>query len=369
MAKTNQELLSERKERLRKAVALEKPDKTPFILMADAFCARHMGVKMSDFCSSLMFANQIMVNSCKALGDLEGITHAFPAAPLFPMAIMTQVELPGKELPDDSLWQLNEKEVMTIEDYDTILKKGWMSFMTDYLVNRLHFPLEKTMAELADTPKMVQNFEDAGYVVYAPTATGTVTELIGGGRSMPKFIHDLYKIPDKVEAVLDAIQQETMPVLRQQIRDTKASIVFLSPARGASEFYSPKLWERFVWKYIWETAEVIVEEGACCNIHIDSNWERDLHFFRSLPKAKCVFESDGVTNIYKIKEILGDHMCIKGDVASTMSTLGTPDDVYNYCTKIIRDMGPGFILSTGCSAPPDAKIENIKAMVAAAGGH
>ncbi len=31
---------SEREERLRKTVALEKPDKTPFILMADAFCPR-----------------------------------------------------------------------------------------------------------------------------------------------------------------------------------------------------------------------------------------------------------------------------------------------------------------------------------------
>ena len=367
--KTNHELLSERKERLRKAVALEKPDKTPFILMADAFCARHMGVKLSDFCSSLQFANQTMLNSCKALGDLEGMTTAFPAGPIFSLIFMTHVKLPGKELPDDSLWQLDEKEVITIEDYDTILQKGWMPFMTDCLVNRLHFPLETAMAELADAPKMVQNFEDAGYVVYSPIVATAVPELLSGGRSMPKFIHDLYKIPDKVEAVLDVIQQEMLPVLRETIRHTKASIVFLSPARGASEFYSPKLWERFVWKYIRETAEVIIEEGACIDIHIDSNWERDLHFFRSLPKAKCVFESDGVTNIYKIKEVLGDHMCIKGDVASTLLTLGTPDDVYNYCTKIIRDMGPGLILSTGCSAPPDAKVENIKAMVAAAGGH
>ncbi len=348
---------------------MEKPDKTPFILMADAFCARHMGVKMSDFCSSLKFANQTMLDSCKALGDLEGVTTAFPAGPIFPLIFMTHVKLPGKELPDDSLWQLDEKEVMTIEDYDTILKTGWMPFMTDCLVNRLHFPLEEAMAELADAPKMAQNFEDAGYVVYSPIVATAVPELLGGGRSMPKFIRDLYRIPDKVEAVLDVIQQEMLPVLRETIRHTKASIVFLSPARGASEFFAPKLWERFVWKYIRETVEVIVEEGACCDLHMDANWERDLHFFRSLPKAKCIFESDGVTNIYKIKEVLGDHMCIKGDVAAAMMSLGTPDDVYNYCTKIIRDMGPGLILSTGCSAPPDAKVENVKAMVAAAGGH
>jgi hypothetical protein len=364
--KSNQELLAERKERLKKTIALEKTDRAPFILMADAFCAKHMGVKLSDFCSDLKFANQTMVNSVKALGDLDGITAAFPAGPIFPLIFLTKVKLPGKELPDDSLWQLDEREVMTVEDYDTILNKGWTPFYIDFLKTRLGFPFESMMAQLAEAPKYVQNFEDAGYLVYSPIVATAVPELLGGGRSMPKFTRDLYKIPDKVEAVLEVIQKESLEQLRQTIRATKASVVFLSPARGASEFFSPKLWERFVWKYIKETADVIIEEGAAIDIHCDSNWERDLSFFRTLPKAKCVFETDGVTNIYKIKEVVGDMMCIKGDVGATKLVFGTPDEVYNYSSKLIKDIGPGFILSTGCSAPPDAKVENIKAMVAAA---
>jgi uroporphyrinogen-III decarboxylase len=79
-----------------------------------------------------------------------------------------------------------------------------------------------------------------------------------------------------------------------------------------------------------------------------------------------VFESDGVTDIYKVKEMLGDRMCIKGDVPAAMLSLDTPDNVYNYCRKRIEEIGPGFILSSGCSAPPNAKVENIKAMIAAA---
>jgi len=363
---TTQELLRKRKERLRKVIALEKPDKTPFILMADSFCARHMGVKLSDFCSSFKVANKTMLDSAKALGDFEGMNAAFAAGPIFPLIFMTKVKLPGQELPADSLWQLDEKEVMTIEDYDTILNKGWGPFMVDFLKNRLNFPLEATMQQLAEVPKLVQNFEDAGYVIYSPIVATAVPELIGGARSMPKYTRDMYKIPDKVEAVLDVIQKECLETLRQTIRATKATIVFLSPARGASEFYSPKLWERFVWKYLKETADVIFEEGAAIDIHIDSNWERDLEFFRALPKGKCVFETDGVTDIYKIKKVLGDRMCIKGDVGAAKLSLGTPDEVYNYSVQLIRDMGPGFILSTGCSAPPDAKVENIKAMVAAA---
>jgi uroporphyrinogen-III decarboxylase len=128
------------------------------------------------------------------------------------------------------------------------------------------------------------------------------------------------------------------------------------------------LWERFVWKYLKATADVIIEEGAAADLHIDGQWERDLDYFKAFPKGKCVFESDGVTDIYKIKEALGDRMPIKGDVSAVLTSLGTPDEVYNYCTRIIRDIGPGLILSSGCSLPPNAKVENVKAMIAAATG-
>ncbi|MCL6477879.1 MAG: uroporphyrinogen-III decarboxylase [Peptococcaceae bacterium] len=366
--KSNQELLKERVERVHKAIALEKPDKTPVVLLADAFCATHMGVKLSDFCSSLQYSNKVMVESIKDLGDLEGFDSAFVAANLFPLSLMTRIKLPGRELKENTLWQLDERELMTRDDYDTILNKGWKPFMEDYVKNRLNMDLDLILGELADTPQMVKNFEDAGYYVYSPLVINLVTERISGGRSMQKFIKDMYSIPDKVEAVIDVIQKETLDELRQQIRATNSKVVFISPARGASEFYSRKLWERFIFKYLKEVADAILEEGAVVNFHIDSNWERDLEYFRVFPKGRCVFETDGVTDIYKIKEVLGDRMCIKGDVPAAMLTLGTPDDVYNYCTKLIKDMGPGFILSSGCAVPVNAKVENVKAMIAAASG-
>jgi len=366
--KTNQELLNERMKRVHQAIALEKPDRTPVVIQTDGFCAKHMGVKMSDFCANLSYSNQVMLNSAKELGDFEGFDAAFVAGPIFPLIFMTKVKLPGKELPDDALWQLDEKEVMTVEDYDVILNKGWGGFMRDYLINRLGVDFDALMEQLSKTPQMVKNFEDAGYMIYSPLVAAAVVELLGGGRSLPKFVRDLYKMPDKVEAVLEVIQKENMDLLRQQIRASKSSIVFISPARGASEFFAPKLWERFVWKYLKEAADVILDEGAIVNFHMDSNWERDLDYFTAFPKGRCVFETDGATDIYKIKEVLGGRMCIKGDVGAAKMSIGTPDDVYNYSSKLIKDMGPGFILSTGCSVPANAKVENIKAMIAAAKG-
>jgi uroporphyrinogen-III decarboxylase len=366
---TNAELLEAKKARLKKAIALEKPDRTPVILMEDSFCAVHMGVKMSEYSKDLKTQNQVMLDSIKAMGpDVDGINAPFGTPLLFPLIFLCKVKIPGRELPENALWQLDEQELMTVDDYDVIIEKGWSNFQQKFLVERLNYPLEAVMEQLANTPQFVKNFEDAGYLVYSPLVGGTVNEQLGGGRSFPKFMRDLFKIPDKVEAALDVIQEEFLAGLRQQLRAMKPILIFLSPARGASEFFSPKLWERFVWKYLKQAVDVILEEGVAADIHIDSNWERDLDYFRVFPKGRCIFETDGVTDIYKVKKVLGDRMCIKGDVSAVKLTLGTPEEVYNYSTQLIRDMGPGFILSSGCSIPPNAKVENVKAMISAATG-
>jgi hypothetical protein len=365
---TTEQLLQERTERVKKAIAFEKTDRAPVIITGDAVFASHVGMKLSEFCSNIQASQEAMLTSFKDLGDVDGTTSTFATAVMFPLMFYTKIKLPGRELPDDTLWQLDEQELMTTADYDTILNKGWKDFSDNYLKNRLGVDIGALFAQLGDVPQYTKNFEEAGYMVYIGNGLITVNEFLSGGRSFPKFMRDLFKMPDKVEAVLDVILEETLADLRQQIRAAKPLVVFISPARGASQFYSPKIWERFVWKYLKATAEMVIEEGSVANLHIDGNWERDLDYFRTLPKQKCVFELDGATNIYKAREILGDHMCIKGDVPAALLTLGTPDEVYNYSAKLIKDMGSGFILASGCTVPPNAKFENVKAMVAAASG-
>ncbi|HEY3425296.1 MAG TPA: uroporphyrinogen decarboxylase family protein [Negativicutes bacterium] len=366
--KSASELFQEHTARIKSAIALEKTDRTPILLTGDSFCARHMGVKLSDFCKSVKLSHETMLSSVKAMGDVDAVGSTFVAANALPIGYFSKVKLPGRELPEDAMWQIDEQEIMTVEDYDTILKNGWTSFRDDYLTNRLNVSLPSVFAELADMPQMNKNFEDAGYVVYCGAISSTVNEFLGMGRSFPRFMRDLYKIPDKVEAVLDIIQQETVEAIRQQIRAAKPIAALLSPARGASTFFSPKLWERFVWKYLKGLADAIIEEGAVANIHLDGNWERDLEYFKDFPKGTAIFQADGATDIYKVKEVLGDRMCILGDVPAALLALATPDQVYNYSAKLIKDIGPGLILSSGCSIPANAKVENVKAMVAAANG-
>ena len=60
-------------------------------------------------------------------------------------------------------------------------------------------------------------------------------------------------------------------------------------------------------------------------------------------------------------------MCIMGDVPAALLSTVTEEEVYDYSVRLIRGLGPeGFILHSGCDIPVNAKLENVKAMIAAA---
>jgi uroporphyrinogen-III decarboxylase len=102
-------------------------------------------------------------------------------------------------------------------------------------------------------------------------------------------------------------------------------------------------------------------------LHLDSNWDRELSRFRELPKARIIMALDGETDIFLAKEILGDHMCIMGDLPATMMAMEDADTVYEYSIRLKRKLRPeGFILHSGCDIPDNAKLENVQAMVSAA---
>lgn len=368
--KTNQELYNERLNRIKTAVALGKPDRVPVVPVATAFCAQHLGVNLSEFAMNVELSNKIILESFTSLGEIDGIQQPFEYADALSTLWLSKVEIPGRELPENKLWQIAEAELMKVEEYDTIINKGFNSFVSEFLVTRLNNVGESIAKNMLPyVGQAVQNCANAGLVPLSPLIFTTPYEYFCGGRSLVRFMRDLYKMPDKVQAAMDVAMEDIITNMRRDIQLGKPVAAWVGGWRSASSFLAPKLWQRFVWPYFKKLVNVAVEEGIIPVLHLDSNWERDLEFFKELPKAKCIITPDGSTDIYKIKEVLGDHMCIMGDVSAAMLSVGTEDEVYNYSKKLISDIGPsGFILSSGCDIPYNAKPKNVKAMIAAATG-
>jgi uroporphyrinogen-III decarboxylase len=197
----------------------------------------------------------------------------------------------------------------------------------------------------------------------------TPIELLCGARSLMEFAMDLLEIPDKVEAVMDTILPHLADKTVRRAKKLGYPLVWIGGWRSAPYLLSPVMWNRFVWPYFRETVLEVIDAGLIALLHLDSDWTRELERFKELPRGKCIMALDGETDIFRAKEILGNHMCIMGDVPASMLFLGHPHDVYQYCSRLIRELGPqGFILQSGCDIPTNAKLENVQAMVAAAVG-
>ncbi|OFW61659.1 MAG: uroporphyrinogen-III decarboxylase [Actinobacteria bacterium RBG_16_64_13] len=367
--KSPEQLYQERLQRLRTAVALGTPDRVPVLPNGPAWPARALGVKMSELATNAEVSGRTIIDAYTGLGEIDGIQS--PAYHVSTLSIqwLSRVKVPGKDLPEDELWQVDEAELMIPDDYDAIVALGFGPWVERYYAERLPGSREAFNAWAATIPSVLRECRDRGIVPFSP-AVGTIPyEYFCGGRSMKEFLLDLYRRADKVQAAMDAALPVLIESMRGVIRGLGLVGLWLGGWRSASEFIAPRLWERFVFPYFKGMVEAAVEEGAIPVLHFDANWDRDIERLRDLPKGKCVLSLDGKTDIFRAKKILGDHMCLMGDVPPRMFSLGTPGEVTEYCKRLISEVGPGgFILSSGCDVPIDAKYENVKAMVESVAG-
>ena len=257
---------------------------------------------------------------------------------------------------------------MTPEDYDTILEMGWPAFQAQFLDERIRPGLlEEFVAFLQKGPAVIEQVTAADMPYLCIAMIIQPFESLCGGRTFTQFILDLYRTPDKVEEVMQSMFQGLNDAAIAGAAALGSPGVWVGGWRSASRMLAQPLWDRFVWPYVKELVAQVDAAGLIPILHFDSDWTRDLPRLLELPARKCILSLDSMTDIRKAKEILGDHMCIMGDVPPALLSSGTPEQVYEHCTQLVEDIGPtGYILQSGCDIPVDAPLENVKAMADAA---
>jgi uroporphyrinogen-III decarboxylase len=271
------------------------------------------------------------------------------------------------DLEEDEPYQVVETESMTRDDYDRILREGWPQFYSTFIREKVFDGVPPEVLPLNQPPIDVRaEWAKLGVPVLRAQATAPPLEFLCGGRSLTAFALDLVEIPDKIEAVMDEIVPYLSAPLCQQAKLEGYPAIWIGGWRAAPPMLSPEMWGRFVWPYFRRLVYEVIEHGLIPILHLDSKWDRELARFRELPKGKVIMALDGETDIFKAKEVLGDHLCIMGDVPPSMLCFDDAERVFEYSTRLIRELGPeGFILHSGCDIPENAKLENVQAMVAA----
>ncbi len=352
---------------------------TPYLPVAPyiiGFAARCAGMTQADIYSDPGKWLMALESTFRAVGKPDAVFSLWPRDAA--RAQMLRVLIPGEDLPPDESLQFIEAETMRREDYDAILKAGYASWFFDYW-RRVRTDLPKGIRGRAVTiggfmrqglriRRMARHWERRGIAPLFTAACYPPFDLFSLLRSLEPFCFDLSDCGDRVEEACAAALPDIIRMASIPLRVTGGKRVCIYPMRSSASFISPEAFRRFSFPFLKTLVETFFRAGIVSILHCDGNWSPMLPFFRELPRASCIVELDGCTDIIRAKELLGGHLCLKGDVPASLLAFGEPDEVADYCARLRGriGIGGGFILSSGCEVPVNAKPQNVAAMMRAA---
>lgn len=356
-------------ERLNAAILHQKADRISCAPLIESYASQFAGISNHDF----------LYHEKKAFAAFSAIQERFPVWDIrrsiyfihygrFQNKIgLLKCCMPGVELPENSEYQIVEYEAMSRNDYNIILDKGYREYIMTFYSRAYGSSRESILRAEQELLKLhCMEIEHAasrnqaylyGAHIYFPAS------YFSNLRSFPEFIRDTFQAPD---LLLEAISIATDAAIEEGIgiaEKTGIPRVFIGINRISSQFFSYGAFEKFVWPFIERFVLRLTDRGITPILHLDSDWSRNLNYFQSLPRNKIIMELDGSTDIFLAKKILGDRICLLGDVSASLFVLGSPKEIERYCLTLLTELGQngGFILGTGCTLPQNARHENVAA--------
>jgi uroporphyrinogen-III decarboxylase len=228
--------------------------------------------------------------------------------------------------------------------------------------------LLKTGREMRKWQTRLKKFDqlqrDLGFPQYFQGAAMPPYDVISHSmRGMSGTMMDMYRQPDKLIQACEKILKLTLarpippPSPSGQIR------IFMTNTRGSDDFLSKKMFDTFYWPTFKKLVTALIERGETPCIFFEGNFTSRLEYLLEFPKGKILARLD-TTDIFRAKDILKDHVCLQGNVPSTLLQVGTVQDIQDYCKMLIDRVGKegGFIISPR-SSTDEVKPENLKAMI------
>lgn len=363
-------------ERLDRAIALKPAPEIPVYPHIVTFAGRCAGISQAELFSS----DKAWLAACDRTFERVGKPDVvFPMNP-FDTAYTEsmKVKLPGRELGPDEPFQFVEEEIMQVSDYDVILEKGWGAWNTQFMKTIQSPPWHGKLGDLKvlwgfirtgmNTGRNIKHWQKQGLPVMFHTGVAPPFDVFSLSRSLRPFYRDLFDRPDKVKQAVAVGTEAMIKLGLANAKRAKGDRVAIFAMRSSASFLSPKLFDEISFPSLKRMVEGYHAAGLVSVLHCDGNWDLMLPRFKELPRASCIVELDGASDIRKAREVLADHLCIKGDVRAALLALGEKEQVETYCRELMDFMGRdgGFILGSGCEVPITAKPENVAAMIAAA---
>ena len=399
-------LYAEREQRIFDAIALKTPDRLPTILFSHFWVGHYSGMT----CRQTMYDYAgLKAAMIKAVRDLEPDSY-YPGqnmmafGPTMDILDYRQLEWPGSRgLKDDVPFQYLDREYMTAKEYDEYLLDP-TGFMLHRYLPRVANGF-KAMELLPQYPSVLHTRILMSVQAYAnPAVREMFQTLIRAGEEMQKMLAsademvvelnemgfplgnhatshapfdvasdylrgskgamlDMFRHKDKLAAILERITQ-IIPANAIATADrNKGKYIFFPLHWGLDGFMSPVQFKTYYWPPLRQVMMTMIEQGYIPQVLWEGDCTSRLEVIKDLPPGKAVYMFER-TDMKKAKQILGDTVCIRGNVPVSVLITGSVQDTKDAVKKLFNDCGDGggFILDGGVGIPDEAKHENVIAM-------
>lgn len=399
MGKIPQQLYEERVKRVEDAIQLKVPDRVPIVLSLGYFPAKYAGVTCADaFYDPAKWKEatkktvvDFEPDTCMAMGPDSG--KALEALDF------KQMVWPGHGTSRNHTHQFVEAEYMKADEYDAYLDDPTGFILRTYLPRTCgsleSFQRLPDLSILLFSPTMLlgmPGFEEAieslskarqevlkrnaaigslgeelkqlGFPTFSRAATFAPFDVVSDRlRGMRGSMLDMFRQPDNILKICEKLLPIMLGLAVATAKMSGNPRVFIPLHRGADGFMSLKQFEKFYWPTLKGLMIGLIDAGLTPCPFFEGNYNSRLEYLLELPRGKVLGYFDA-SDILKVKEILGNHLCIMGNVPPSLLQTGNPQDVKEHCKKLIdvAGKGGGFIMAPR-SAIDEVKPENLKAMI------
>jgi uroporphyrinogen-III decarboxylase len=408
MNNSAQDLYRERMKRVADAIELKTPDRVPFTPSCAFFAAKYSGISFQEAMYDLDKTEKAIE---KLIRDLQ--PDMFPDtfrllswASTLEVLDYKQLRWPGHGVGPNTTYQFVEGEYMTAEEYDDFILDP-----TGFLLSTLFPRIWGSLAPLGNLPSVPAAYYTRSVAFVAALSTAEMMGAIGSllkaaseaqkvmkrgaafARRMadlgfpPQFgssvyapfdyigdfmrgtkgiMLDMYRCPDKLLDALDKVYRLLIRPALKFPRLPGVHMVFIPLHKGLDGFMSREQFKTFFWPTLKQIMLDLIEAGFTPCPLWEGKCDSRLEIIADMPKGKALYWFEQ-TDLIKAKEVLGDKICLRGNVPASLLNLGTPEQVKEYCKKLIEKVGKGggFILDGAAGIPDEARPENVKAMAEA----
>jgi hypothetical protein len=178
---------------------------------------------------------------------------------------------------------------------------------------------------------------------------------------------DMFRMPEKVLEAVEVITKLQIHRLIDGVNAMGGYNAMFPLHKGDDRFMSRKQFEKFYWPSLKRVIDALIEEGIMVTLFAEGSYNQRLDYLGDFPKGWVTWLFDQ-TDMAQAKKKIGNTCCISGNVPASLMVTGTPQQVKDYCRKLIENCAPGggYVLAGGCQATETKNPDNFRVFMEAA---